>query len=166
MTDRLRPCLWIKGNVQEAASFYADNFPDSQIERVVNSPAPWPNGDTGDPITVDMILVGQPVMLLSGGPDDDKPNKAISLSVETADQAETDRLWNAIVDHGGQPIQCGWCRDRYGFNWQVTPRLLNELIASDDKQVAERAFEAMVEMVKIDVATLEKVVADQAGDAG
>lgn len=161
MTASFRPCLWIKGDLAEAAHFYADHFPDSRIERIVRSPAPWPAGEAGDPITVDMILVGLPVMLLGGGEEEGtEPNMAISLSVETADQAETDRLWSAIVDNGGREIQCGWCADRYGFQWQVTPRRLNELIASDDRAEAKAAFDAMVQMVKIEVARLEEAVAN------
>ena len=158
MAHALRTVLWFDGGVEEAARFYADTFPDSRVERVVPAPADWPNGKAGDPIVVDLTICGRPFQLLDGGPEA-TPNMAVSLMVETEDQAETDRLWDAILAGGGSTVQCGWITDPYGFSWQITPKRLNDLLADQDRAKARRAFAAMMAMVKIDVATLEKAAA-------
>ena len=158
MAHELRTVLWFDGRMDEAASFYVDTFPDTRIERKTSSPSDWPNGKAGDTITVDMTVCGRSLQLLNGGPDV-IPNDAVSLMIETEDQDETDRLWTAILDAGGQEVMCGWIKDPYGFSWQITPRRLNELVNDDDPQVARRAFEAMMQMVKLDIATIENVVA-------
>ncbi|WP_265587240.1 VOC family protein [Sphingomicrobium arenosum] len=146
--------LWFDGGVEEAARFYAEALPDTSIERVVKSPGDWPNGKAGDTILVDMTLVGRPAQLLNGGPDF-SPNMAVSFMVETDDQAQTDRIWEALIADGGEPVMCGWCKDRYGFSWQVTPRLLNQLLDDPDRDKARRVFEAIGQMVKLDISALE-----------
>ncbi|WP_265569780.1 VOC family protein [Sphingomicrobium nitratireducens] len=156
MSD-LRPCLWIDGDIDEAARFYEDAFPDSRIADIATSPADYPGGKAGDPITVDMTIAGTRVMLLAGGTHF-APSAATSLIVITEDQAETDQAWNAILAKGGQPMACGWITDHFGFAWQVTPRRLLDLMA--DPATAAAAFAAMQNMVKIDIAALDAAVAD------
>ena len=147
-------CLWFESGAEEAAHFYARTFPDSAVGRVFRAPADYPSGKAGDVLTVMFTVIGIPCMGLNGGPAF-KQSEAFSFQVATDDQAETDRLWNAIVDNGGQPSACGWCKDKWGLNWQITPRVLTEGIADPDPAVAKRVFEAMMEMGKIDVAKIE-----------
>src|SRR5206468_5265660 len=137
----------------EAARFYAKTFPDSSVGRVMRAPGDFPSGKKGDVLTVEFIVLGIPCLGLNGGPAF-KPSEAFSFQVATADQAETDRYWNAIVGNGGQESACGWCKDRWGLSWQITPRALTEALAVGGAE-AKRAFEAMMSMKKIDVATIE-----------
>ena len=155
MAHALRTVLWFDGGVEEAARFYADTFPDSRIDRTVASPGDWPNGKTGDTILVDLTICGRAFQLVNGGPEF-RPNMAVSLMVETEDQKETDRIWQAILDAGGEAVMCGWMTDPYGFSWQITPKRLLELLDDTDRAKAARAFEAMGQMVKIDIAALER----------
>lgn len=147
-------CLWFDGSAREAAEFYASTFPDSAVGRIVHAPADYPSGRAGDVLIVEFTVLGIPCLGLNGGPAFPQ-TEAFSFQVATDDQAETDRLWNAIVDHGGQPSACGWCKDRWGLNWQITPRALTEAIADPDPAAARRAFEAMMTMTKIDIAAIE-----------
>ena len=157
MTPKLQPCLWYDGNAEEAARFYADTFPDSRIDKLMHAPADNPSSKKGALLTVEMTILGMPFLLLNGGPAF-KFNEAISYQVATEDQAETDRYWKAITGNGGAESQCGWCRDRFGLSWQVTPKRLIDLMAQGGK-VAERAFAAMMTMKKIDIAALDRAVA-------
>jgi predicted 3-demethylubiquinone-9 3-methyltransferase (glyoxalase superfamily) len=159
MIPKIQPCLWFDGNAEEAAAFYAATFPDSRIDSVQRSPGDWPSGKKGDVLVVEMTILGMPFILLNGGPEF-RFDEAISFQVATDDQAETDRYWNAIVGNGGQESQCGWCKDRWGLNWQITPRVLTEAMAQGG-DVAKRAFEAMMTMGKIDIATIERAVAGE-----
>jgi 2-polyprenyl-6-hydroxyphenyl methylase/3-demethylubiquinone-9 3-methyltransferase len=147
-------CLWYDGTALEAAQFYAATFPDSEVGPVSLAPGDYPDGQEGDVITVEFTVLGIPCLGLNGGPA--FPHTlAFSFQVATDDQEETDRLWNAIVDHGGEPSQCGWCKDKWGLSWQITPRALTEALADPDPAAAKRAFEAMMEMGKIDIAAIE-----------
>ena len=157
MIAKLQPCLWFDGNAEEAARFYADTFPDTRIGKVNTAPADYPAGKKGDPITVDMTILGMPFVLLNGGPEF-KFNEAVSFQVATDDQAETDRYWNAIIGNGGEESVCGWCKDRFGLSWQITPKRLIEYMDAGG-ETARRAFAAMMEMRKIDIAALERAVA-------
>ena len=147
-------CLWYDGTALEAATFYAETFPDSVVRAVHRAPGDYPAGKQGDVLTVEFTLMGIPCLGLNGGPAFSH-TEAFSFQVATDDQAETDRLWNAIVGNGGQPSECGWCKDRWGVSWQITPRLLSAAIASPDQAAAKRAFEAMMGMNKIDIAAIE-----------
>jgi len=153
----LRPCLWLNGDIEEAARFYAAAFPDSAVLAVNRSPADYPGGKAGDPITIDMKIAGQQVMILAGGVHF-APSAATSLIVITENQAETDHAWDTILQAGGQAMACGWISDHFGFAWQVTPRRLLDLMA--DPGTAKAAFAAMQDMIKIDIAMLERAVAD------
>jgi len=148
-------CIWYDGTALEAAQFYAQTFPDSAVGTIFRAPGDYPAGKEGDVLTVAFTIMGIPCIGLNGGPEF-KHSEAFSFQVATDDQAETDRLWNAIIDHGGQPSACGWCKDRWGLNWQITPRLLMDAIHDPDRAAARRAFEAMMEMTKIDVAAVER----------
>jgi predicted 3-demethylubiquinone-9 3-methyltransferase (glyoxalase superfamily) len=155
MAGRMTTCLWFdQGEARRAAEFYASVFPDSHVGAAMTAPGDFPDGEEGVELTVDFTLLGQPFMGLNGGPAF-KPNESVSFVVETQDQAETDRYWDAIVGNGGAESQCGWCRDRWGFSWQITPRQLTEGVADPDKAVAKRVFEAMMTMGRIDVAKIE-----------
>ena len=154
MTPKNTICLWFDGAAREAAQFYARTFPDSAVGDVFHAPADFPGGKAGDVLTVQFTVLGIPCLGLNGGPIFPQ-TEAFSFQVATDDQAETDRLWDAIVGHGGQPSACGWCKDKWGVNWQITPRVLTEAIASPDRAVARRAFEAMMQMEKIDAAAIE-----------
>lgn len=147
-------CLWYDGTAEEAAHFYAATFPDSAVGRVMRAPGDYPSGQQGDVLTVEFTVLGIPCLGLNGGPEF-KHSEAFSFQVSTEDQAETDRLWNAIVGHGGQESACGWCKDKWGLSWQITPRALMEAIADPDAQAAKRAFDAMMTMGKIDIAAIE-----------
>lgn len=154
MTPKTTICLWYDGTAEEAAQFYAETFPDSAVQRVYRAPSDYPSGKKGDVLTVDFTVAGIPCMGLNGGPAF-KHSEAFSFQIATDDQQETDRLWNAIVGNGGQESECGWCKDRWGVSWQITPRVLTEAIADPDPAVAQRAFAAMMTMRKIDVAAIE-----------
>jgi predicted 3-demethylubiquinone-9 3-methyltransferase (glyoxalase superfamily) len=146
-------CLWYDKSAEEAAHFYVATFPDSRVGAIQRAPSDFPSGRAGDVLVVEFTVVGLPCIGLNGGPLF-KPTEAFSLQIETEDQAETDRYWNAIVGNGGQASQCGWCKDRWGHSWQITPRVLNEAMAAGGER-ARRAFEAMLPMQKIDIATLQ-----------
>lgn len=148
-------CLWFDGDAEEAAEFYAKTFPESAIRGVMRAPGDFPNGSQGDVLTVEFTVAGIPCLGLNGGPTF-KHSEAFSFQVATEDQEETDRLWNAIVENGGEESACGWCKDKWGVSWQITPRLLSEAIKDDDRAAAKRVFEAMMQMTKIDVAVIEK----------
>lgn len=148
-------CLWFDGTAEEAARFYAQTFPDSAVLAVHRAPGDYPSGKEGDVLTVEFTVMGIPCLGLNGGPAF-RHSEAFSFQVATDDQTQTDRLWNAIVDHGGQPSACGWCKDRWGLSWQITPRALIAAITDPDRAAAKRAFEAMMEMTKIDIAAIEK----------
>ncbi|WP_372013823.1 VOC family protein [Pseudoxanthomonas sp. 10H] len=154
MTARNTICLWYDGTALEAATFYAETFDDSAVTAVRRAPADYPSGKEGDVLTVEFTVLGIPCIGLNGGPTFTH-SEAFSFQVATRDQAETDRLWNAIVGNGGQESACGWCKDKWGLSWQITPRVLTEAIADPDQAAARRAFEAMMTMRKIDVAAIE-----------
>jgi predicted 3-demethylubiquinone-9 3-methyltransferase (glyoxalase superfamily) len=157
MTAKIQPCLWYDGSAEEAARFYADTFPNTSVGAVMRAPGDYPDGKQGDALTVEMTILGMPFLLLNGGPQF-KFNEAVSFQVATEDQAETDRYWNAITKGGGEESMCGWCKDRFGLSWQITPKRLVELM-SQGGDTAKRAFAAMMEMKKIDIAALDRAVA-------
>ena len=150
-------CLWFDGTAEDAARFYAKTFPDSEVGAIHRAPGDYPAGKEGDVITVEFTVYGIPCIGLNGGPEF-KHSEAFSFQIETEDQAETDKLWNAIVGNGGQESQCGWCKDRWGVSWQISPRVLNESISNPDRAAAKRAFEAMMTMRKIDIAAIERAL--------
>ena len=147
-------CLWYDGAAEEAARFYAATFPDSSVDAVHKAPGDYPAGKEGNVITVDFTVMGIPCMGLNGGPEF-KHNEAFSFQVATEDQQETDRYWNAIVGNGGEESQCGWCKDKWGDSWQITPIALTQGYTDPDPAVAKRVFDAMMTMKKIDVAAIE-----------
>ena len=154
MVSKNTICLWFDGDAEEAAEFYAETFPDSSVGAVFRAPSDYPAGREGDVLTVEFTVMGIPCLGLNGGPGVEH-NMGFSFQVATDDQLETDRLWNAIVGNGGRESQCGWCQDKWGLSWQITPRVLSAGIADPDRAVAKRVFEAMMDMVKIDVAAIE-----------
>jgi len=147
-------CLWFNGDAEEAANFYASTFPDSAVNAVHRAPGDFPSGKEGDVLTVEFTVMGIPCLGLNGGPAFTH-DEAFSFQVATSDQAETDRYWNAIVGNGGEESACGWCRDKWGISWQITPTALTDAITSQDRAVAKRAFDAMMTMRKIDIAAIE-----------
>ena len=147
-------CLWFDGSAEDAAWFYAKTFPESSVGTVHHAPGDFPSGKKGDVLTVEFTIMGIPCLGLNGGPAF-SPNVAFSFQVATTDQAETDRYWNAIVNNGGQESACGWCKDKWGVSWQITPIALTKAISDSDPVVAKRAFEAMMTMGKIDIAAIE-----------
>ncbi len=149
-------CLWYDKDAEAAARFYAETFPDSAVGAVHRAPSDFPGGKKGNVLTVDFTVCGVPCMGLNGGPIF-KQSEAFSFQIATEDQAETDRYWNAIIGNGGAHSDCGWCKDKWGLNWQITPRVLTEAMAKGG-EVARRAFEAMMTMQKIDVAAIEAAV--------
>lgn len=147
-------CLWFKGDAEDAARFYASVFPDTTVDAVNRAPGDYPAGKQGGVITVEFTVMGIPCLGLNGG-DAFTHDEAFSFQVATQDQAETDRYWNAIIDNGGQESACGWCKDKWGLSWQITPVVLTQAINSPDRALAKRAFDAMMTMGKIDVAVIE-----------
>ena len=149
-------CLWYEGGAEAAAKFYAATFPDSHVGAVHRAPGDYPDGKAGDVLTVDFTVVGIPCMGLNGGPRF-KHSEAFSFQIATEDQAETDRYWNAIIANGGEASWCGWCKDKWGLSWQITPRVLTDAMAAGG-DVAKRAFAAMMTMQKINVAAIAAAV--------
>lgn len=147
-------CLWYDGTALEAATFYAETFPDSAVGEIFRAPADYPSGQQGDVLTVLFTVAGLPCLGLNGGPAF-QHSEAFSFQIATDDQAETDWLWNAIVANGGEESACGWCKDKWGLSWQITPRALTAAIADPDRAAARRAFEAMMQMTRIDIAAIE-----------
>lgn len=154
MVSKNTICLWFDGDALDAATFYAATFPDSRVGRIMHAPGDYPAGKQGDVLTVEFTVAGIPCLGLNGGPAF-KHSEAFSFQIATDDQAETDRLWHAIVDNGGQESECGWCKDKWGLSWQITPRVLTDAITDPDPAVARRAFDAMMTMRKIDVVAIE-----------
>lgn len=151
-------CLWFDGKAEEAAQFYTRLLPDSRIDAVRRAPGDYPSGKQGDVLLVDFTLMGRPFQGLNGGPEF-KFNEAISLSLPCADQAEVDRVWDALTADGGKPVQCGWLTDKFGLSWQIVPDALSRYMADPDPARAKRVFDAMMQMVKIDVAAIERAAA-------
>jgi predicted 3-demethylubiquinone-9 3-methyltransferase (glyoxalase superfamily) len=163
--DKISPCLWFDGQAEEAAQFYTSLFPNSHVDHVDRSPADKPSGPVGTVLSVNFTLGGRSFTGLNGGPDF-KFTEAISLSIDCDDQAEVDRLWETLIENGGEPSVCGWLKDRYGLSWQVIPKQLPEMLSSPDRAAAKRAMEAMLKMTKIEVAELERAFAGDAVPVG
>lgn len=153
--SKIAPCLWFDGQAEEAAKFYVSLLPDSRIERVMRAPADYPGGSAGTLLTVDFTLAGQQFIALNGGPEFSF-TEAVSFTINCADQAEVDRLWNALIAGGGAPVECGWLKDRFGLSWQIVPSILPEMLADPDREKARRVMEAMLRMVKLEIEALQK----------
>jgi predicted 3-demethylubiquinone-9 3-methyltransferase (glyoxalase superfamily) len=151
----ITPCLWFDGAAEEAANFYVSLLPGSRVDKVTRSPVDYPSGKAGDVLTVDFTLSGRPFMGLNGGPQF-RFTEAISLSIPCEDQAEVDRLWEALTADGGEPGPCGWLKDKYGLSWQIVPKILPELLADPDRARAGRAMKSMMDMGKLDVAEIRR----------
>ena len=154
MSDKATVCLWFDTQAEAAARFYAATFPASSLGEIMRAPGDYPSGTEGDVLTVTLTICDIPYMLLNGG-SEFTPDEAYSLQIHTDSQEETDRLWDAIVADGGQESACGWCKDKWGVSWQITPRVLTSALADADREAAKRAFDAMMTMGKIDVAAIE-----------
>ena len=154
MNDKASVCLWFDTSAEEAARFYAATLPDSSLGEIMRAPGDYPSGKKGDVLTIALTICSIPYVLLNGG-SAFAPDEAYSLQIHTDSQEETDRLWNAIVANGGQESACGWCKDKWGVSWQITPRVLTSALAGTDRDAARRAFDAMMTMGKIDVAKIE-----------
>jgi predicted 3-demethylubiquinone-9 3-methyltransferase (glyoxalase superfamily) len=162
--SKFTTCMWFdKGEARKAAEFYASIFPDTRLGAPHKAVSDYPGGHEGDELTVEFTLLGQSFLGLNGGPNF-KPNEAVSFVVLTEDQAETDRLWDAITKNGGEESACGWCKDKWGFSWQITPRILIDLTTEGGDR-ARRAFEAMMTMKKIDIAKIEAAANNETADA-
>jgi predicted 3-demethylubiquinone-9 3-methyltransferase (glyoxalase superfamily) len=157
---KITPFLWFDGNAEEAATFYTSIFPNSRIDKVVHAAADTPSNRKGEVITVEFTLDGSKFVGLNGGPDF-KFNEAISFEIDCQDQVEVDRYWDTLVQGGGEHSVCGWLKDKFGLSWQVVPRQLNEMLESDDRDAAERAMKAMLDMTKLDVAKLREAYKGQ-----
>ena len=154
MTPKNTICLWYQGDALEAARFYAQTFPDSTVGQIHCAPGDYPDGKQGDVLVVEFTVAGIPCIGLNGGPHF-QHNESFSFQIATDDQEETDRLWNAVVSNGGQESACGWCKDRWGISWQITPRALTQGVFNADPATAQRVFAAMMTMTKIDIAAIE-----------
>jgi predicted 3-demethylubiquinone-9 3-methyltransferase (glyoxalase superfamily) len=159
--QKITPCLWFEGNGEEAVRFYTSVFPGSSVEKVHRALVDTPGNKEGDVLFIEFTLAGQSYQALNGGPHD-KFNDAISLSVDCADQAEVDRYWAALTADGGKPVACGWLKDKFGLSWQIVPRRMLELLSDPDPAKGKRAMQAMMNMVKLDVAALEAAAAGRA----
>jgi len=165
MPDKMTTCLWFDhGQARKAAEFYASVFPDTSVGQANAAPSDFPGGDADAELTVEFTLLGRNFVGLNGGPNF-KPSQAVSFMVMTENQEETDRYWDAIVGNGGEESMCGWCKDRWGYSWQITPRVLLMATTSSDKAAAKRAFAAMMTMKKIDIARIEAALNGETADA-
>ena len=164
MSNKMKTCLWFdKGEARQAAEFYASVFPDSHVEAAHDAVTDFPGGTQGEELTVEFTVLGQPFVGLNGGPNF-KPNQSVSFMVFTNNQEETDRYWNAITQNGGEESMCGWCKDKWGYSWQITPQRLMDLMGEGGER-SKRAFQAMMTMRKIDIAALDAAVEDVPADA-